>query len=182
MLIIEGPDGAGKTTLAKKLSEDLGIDLSKYSRLTQEERNKLSRAGSVKPRVYGALGVAVAGRKDPVIHDRMFFSELVYGQVLRGSSVFSFQEERMVLDILHAMGVPVIFCLPPVRDVYDNLGANEQMEGVRENIDKIYKGYEALAGLARPKPHVYDYTRGPAAYARILGVCVDYVANRRRRM
>jgi thymidylate kinase len=151
MILIEGPDGAGKTTLAHELSKRYGFSIA-GTRGPSED---------VRERVYSALGHAVAGDKPVVIYDRLFFSELVYGSVLRGKVMFSNREEEYIKRVLAALKCPIIFCIPNIKVIDSNLEQKEHLEGVRENIGEIHRRYMNLftetTGMNRT---LWDYKMG----------------------
>lgn len=178
MIIIEGPDNAGKSTLINFLLENLG------DRVVQATANKGPRdnlTDTVKDRVMYALMDAVASRGKPIVYDRLFFSELVYSEALGRECKFNWEEQRHTTRVLTAISPPIVFCLPPRNTVVDGITANHQMEGVRAHIGEIYDKYAALSNLARPGITRYDFTRGPAAKDRVLRVVRTYLERRDRR-
>lgn len=73
IIILEGPECAGKTTLAKRLSEQTGYPIVHRSKPeTDEERNNMLQM------YYDAIN-----EKRDVIFDRCWYSEMVYGKVMR---------------------------------------------------------------------------------------------------
>jgi len=140
LILIEGPDGAGKTTLAAELAKEF------YLVGTHSPGPKGTRE-----RTYDALGEAVKGNAPVRIHDRLYYSELVYGRVLRGEVQFSHYERAYVETVLHgALNCPIIFCLPPLEVVVGNVEAtrDEQKAGddpVFPRIGEIYAQYDQIA-------------------------------------
>jgi hypothetical protein len=184
MLIVEGPDGAGKSTLVKKLAVDL--DLKVGERATKD-RNKLYTV--TRQDTYTALAREVQGNKKPRIWDRLFFSEMVYAPLVGRDCEFSPQEQTFVKGILTTIGCPIIICRPPLDVVDANVRDAEQMEGVKENIHGIYTAYGAVAE-GMPWVLWYDYTEGIAgrhplggfkSYDEILSSCQHYLNNRKAR-
>jgi NTP pyrophosphatase (non-canonical NTP hydrolase) len=180
MIIVEGPDGAGKTTLIRYLHKQLDIELSEHSRLSSAERNDPSYRDpkNVRKRYYKALTREVVGVKPPELHDRLFYSELVYNEVLGNREpCFDFHESRHYSRILSALEVPVIFCLPPFREIQKQMLQTEQWDEAAQRILDIYNKYKLIAkfmsrqkikGITnrdqpydynQPKVILYDYTR-----------------------
>lgn len=87
-LIIEGPDGAGKTTLVRQLADYFGSDI-----LVMTEK------GSKKLRDYEDKA-----NLDNVISDRSFLSELVYTNVFERKSELSPCEYEALLNYYRAKG------------------------------------------------------------------------------
>lgn len=139
MILIEGPDGAGKSTLARELGAALGL-------------NQTHSPGprGARERTYDALGEAVKGNSPVRIHDRLYYSEIVYGIVLRGRVEFSHRERVYVETVLHgALNVPTIFCMPPLETVVKNVEdtGEGQLAGnipVVPHIKKIYAKYDQI--------------------------------------
>jgi thymidylate kinase len=150
LIVIEGPDGAGKSTLARELSSSWGFSIA----------GTRGPDDNVREKVYTALGQAVSGEGPIKIYDRLFFSELVYGRILRGKLLFNAIESLYIKRMLAALRCPVIFCLPPYEEVLKNIQNSDQMDGVEDNIHKIYKAYEGYFTGFGGNRMISDYTRG----------------------
>jgi thymidylate kinase len=185
MIIVEGPDNAGKTTLVNHIISEFGskVELSHHSRLKGAERDKLARQTPMEQRafVYGNLNRAVLSKGPVDVHDRLFYSELVYGPIFHPPVVFNYEETRHINRLLTAISPPIIFCLPPLEVVSGYAEGEHQLTGVAENTKKIYDSYMVLSALARPRITTYDYTRGPASLARITAVVARYLERREKR-
>jgi hypothetical protein len=169
MIIIEGPDGAGKTTLAQELSSRYGFRIG----------GTRGPNDNVRGRVYSALGAAVAGAGPIRIYDRLFYSELVYGPILRGRCLFSPIEQNHIHHVLEVLRCPIIFCLPDLDVILKNLEQKEHLEGVRENIAAIHASYQDLF-LKTPSAArlLYAYTRNGIKDWTVID---HYVERRRER-
>lgn len=161
MIIVEGPDGAGKSTLVEQLCEE-------FPQLTVGERgtNDRSKLFEVtKQDTYTALAGAVKGDQYPKIWDRLFFSEMVYAPIVGRDCEFTVEEQNFIRRIMRTLGCPVIACLPPFDAVLNNAMSTEQMDGVKENLESIYSTYLTVF---KDMPWViwYDYTgeQDKAAY------------------
>jgi thymidylate kinase len=168
VIVIEGPDGAGKTTLARDLLDSYEeLRPAPHTELPQEERNRL-RERNQHEFVLTSLAEAVESHGPIRVHDRIFFSHLVYQPVVDKAAVqFSEREKQMIRGVMSALSVPIIMCLPPLDTVIANVKKSEkgqQMEGVDEKIGSIYDAYHAVgrAGMGkRFGAHDilwYDYT------------------------
>lgn len=129
-VVIFGPDNSGKTTLAKALSPMIGAEY-KHS------------LGPVSAREMIDYMVHNLYSDERVVFDRFpIIEEEVCGKALRGTN--KLQEE---FDIVYLSKVDLfIFCCPPL-SVIKQFGEREQMEGVKENIEKLWLGYN----------HYFDY-------------------------
>lgn len=165
MIVVEGPDGAGKTTLINLLLAD-------NSGLFLRPRMSTSIGGPVDQLTKAVdedfLNPIEAGH----VYDRhALISEPIYGPVIRGSMKPGFEDWNWFCrswSRLQTMRPLLIFCLPPLDVVRENLHneTHGQMSGVVEHIDAIYWGYWTLAmrsltlqHYTYPRVDIYDYTR-----------------------
>lgn len=150
MIILEGPDGAGKTTLKESLQTRYGFDEGIRG---TADRSKLYTV-TVHDTFY-ALRCAL-GNLPPVIWDRLYFSELVYANIVGRPIEFSNTQSRIVRGTLKVLDVPIIYCRPPGSTIKRNAQKDEQMDGVLDNLDKIIQDYDRVM-LDTNALH-YDYT------------------------
>lgn len=166
MIIVEGPDGAGKSTLVQHLLDHTGFPQGARSVVDRKDLFKVTR-----PDLYRALSLEVAGVNPPLLWDRMYFSELVYWMYTTGKCQFTKKEQDFVYKTLEAWQVPIVVCLPPFEVVRDNVAKSDKIQThyAVQYIEPIYFKYEKLRF---PMQSVYyDYTKDNGAlealYARI---------------
>lgn len=159
MVIVEGPDGAGKTTLINRLCAELGVEI--------RPRSSTSDHGPVDD-VWEWVKRDLITNVDRDIYDRHpFISESIYGPVLRGEMRLGPDPEEQELHyglFLHHRPL-VIYCMPPLKQVRFNVAQNhdgqtDHTRGVLRYIDTIYALYQYRAMMDR---HVietlhWDYT------------------------
>ena len=164
MIIVEGPDGAGKTTLCKRVAEDFDLEICDWEQemdLTRDEMKEWPTR-----RYYYALAeefqlnAPQTGLEKPWIHDRFYFSSLVYGPLMQGHNQMSEEDRKTIGRVILALACPVIVCLPPKPVVLDNMGQDRhQMDGVKDLISDIYDLYTSvMSRSAYPFVMYYDYT------------------------
>lgn len=130
MIIIEGPDNSGKTTLGAKLQRDLEIPL-----LHSIRPPKSSDEQQVLQHSYAQL------TPKRVILDRVYaISEPIYGPICRGKSDLGKLGENALMDLM-SRDYLVIYCRPLDKVILKNDG-RDQMEGVLENHEAIIRAYD----------------------------------------
>jgi hypothetical protein len=160
-IIIEGPDGAGKTTLVAHLSHVLGLPV--------HERASSSKGGP-RPDLYewtmqDMTKHHTANHDGEVfIYDRYpLISEPVYGLHVRHEVMPPFDEEPFLSEVRESLYISsvVVWCLPSLDTVCQNVFANakSQMPGVTLNINKVHQAYMTAYFRWRGPKRQYDYTR-----------------------
>jgi hypothetical protein len=174
MVIVEGPDGSGKTTLVTQL-------LARFADLERAPRPDLigTRSEGAYEETLAAVVEAAAMVMPPKVYDRLFLSELIYGDVLRGGSNLTRIQILYTLSLLDAVGCPLIVCLPPLPVVTTNVLESEQLGGVQENIHRLWQLY-SIANQAFPNVIHYDYTVA-GSRGRIFSQVSAYLTLRERR-
>jgi thymidylate kinase len=155
VLVVEGPDGAGKTTLARTLSQHYGFRIEGKDKSDRSEPEGPPKR-SAKERTWEALGFAVAAHTPVVIYDRLFVSELIYGPIVRHKLEFGSRERYQCEIVMAALGIPFVLCMPPKEIVLENLARGEQYaRGLQAEIYQAYESYwPPLLNTVR-----YDYTQ-----------------------
>lgn len=130
-IIIEGPDGAGKSTLAKSLADRLDMNILKMTanggQSVQEYLQKLACDG--------------------VIIDRCWVSEQVYSDLFGREPRIDNDDAEALTELCGRMGIPIIVLLPPLHVVIGRLNerGDEYADIVCPNITEIYKRYKEWA-------------------------------------
>jgi DNA polymerase III delta prime subunit len=91
--IVEGPDGAGKTTYATALAAQFGLKV---------HHEGPPPADNIFGHYYQLLD-----RQQAMVFDRLHLGELVYGPLLRGKSGITFEQCRVLSDM-----ALITICLP----------------------------------------------------------------------
>jgi len=126
-IIIEGMDKTGKSTLAKRLSEEFGIPIKKFSAPTD---NKALQE-------YAAF---LLNEKVPHIIDRCYMSELAYGPVKRGSSQIS-QLMKQMLETAVKDNVIGIYCYDSSDAIKHRFDEDGETETRKSEVDQIVANY-----------------------------------------
>lgn len=183
MIILEGPDGGGKSTLAKRLASDLALPI--------HARASDSITGPVVDLFAWTLSDIETWHQQPLaIYDRHpLTSEHIYGPVVRGNTRPGFDLGNPAISQMrrymrkHAM---VVVCLPAYHVVQENVASEiAQMPGVVENIEHIYECYRMMLHIWPLDSQIcrYDYGAGDdklTGYTSILAAAKHHVHTWRR--
>jgi len=96
MIILEGCDGTGKTTLAKRLAEDLGLAYAKKSVPDGDPFQDYLKT--------------IGESKSDVVYDRLYMGEEVYPQVKPNRIPLSKGKKHMLERLINSKGGLVILC------------------------------------------------------------------------
>lgn len=176
MIILEGPDGGGKTALMKRLETGLcEYGLRPGVHMGTPDRDRMWE--TTVERTYDAIGRDLNPMKPPLIWDRMFYSELVYAPVMGRKIAFG-KHVSYVHRLIEYTQSPVIFCMPPLENVVANCEATEQHEWVTDNVQEIYARYsKLLVQFGNPNFYLWDYTIDP--WPALVSALRVYINKRR---
>lgn len=153
MIIVEGPDNTGKSTLVKALTEYIPslvyIGHSPGPPKTPEEfLNRTAKVLNHSP-------------QDTAFYllDRFFFSELVYGPVLRGRAIITPGQIEDLADKLYEHNPLIIYCRRSVTRVKETFQNREQLMGVYDNLARIHRKYDEVISNWSLNTTVYDFER-----------------------
>jgi hypothetical protein len=149
--IFEGPDGAGKSTIAKEYAAQTG---ARYVHLPALPRVNQSLA-----RLYVEAVVPALLGYQPVVLDRCWLSETPYGEVHReGRDRLNNASRRMLERLVLRCGAVVVRCLPPLEVCLTNFRARKGQELLKSDqaLTAVWGIYSAMQ---TELPMVtYDYT------------------------
>jgi len=145
IIILEGPDGAGKTVLARHLQERYHIAY-RHEGPTPADRSPLL--------YYG--GILDACRDVPVVFDRFALGERVYGPLLRGGDRLGDLGWHVFQYLVHAVGAVQILCLPPYDVCLRNWRGRAHELFTDERL--LRASYRAFESAESWHDYTYDYT------------------------
>jgi thymidylate kinase len=159
ILILEGPDGAGKTTLAETLRHRLQtkgmVHIVKHGPYKGIEAEHLCR-------IYFRSMSPALTFDDTVIMDRSWLSEPIYGEVYRnGENRIDVPRKRMLERTALSRGAVIVHCQPDFEvcaEAFEKRANEEYLDDISQ-LEQVYDEYD-LIGTTTSIPTVhYDYTR-----------------------
>lgn len=147
IVILEGPDGGGKTTLARHLEQYYGF---KYVHTGPPSGQDLLEE-------YGYQLWRATYDDQPVVFDRLYLGERVYGPVLRGYDNLGEYGHKLMRRLTRGQDVYEVICLPPIDVCRENWrGRYGELVANGAHFNEIYDRYQAYART--PGYAVWDYT------------------------
>lgn len=153
VVVIEGPDGAGKTTLAREAQHLEYIHFGpppKWKNGAWLQYFDLLKDLWENP------------RPDGVVIDRFIYGELIYGPILRGGTDLTWAHVRMLERVLMGLSAQLVVCIPPWQIVWDNWQKNLADELIQDE-DQMFQVYTFYQDLLKDKNRMiprslFDYT------------------------
>lgn len=166
MVIVEGCDGSGKTTLIRRLCKELEVDI--MPRACTSDKGPIDNL-----RAWVERDLQSGMQPGSGLYDRHpLISELIYGPLVRGQLPDDFDQWWLtaMLAKLDRLEPLIIFCIPPWPAVESNVEhthgtTTPHLRGVLRNLRKIYDLYRVRAAVNfsltpdnRTRTLVWDYT------------------------
>lgn len=155
VIILEGPDGGGKTTLGAQIALALGVGITNHGSYKGEQQ--------IWKHYFDSLLPAYSGKRD-VILDRCWLAEPIYGQVFRGGHNRLEEWQKKILQYVASQcQTSVVWCLPGVERCVATFRSRREVEMLdsEAQLRQVYTLYdEAVGGCAfKCREFVYDYNK-----------------------
>lgn len=156
MIIVEGPDGAGKTTLVDHLSKKYDIPVAE--RVVDKDTKPID----TDLKLWTEKNLK-AGLQWKIFDRHRLISEPIYSACMNRKTHAGFDDigwltGRMIdFTRIHAF---IVYCIPPYHIVESNLNDDEDNTAVWGYAENIYNAYVAAAAgdVARGQAVLFDYT------------------------
>jgi hypothetical protein len=150
VVILEGPDGCGKTTLAAHLVEQFGFEY-RHEGPPPLDCDRLH--------YYGNLLLEAHKGTKPVVFDRFHLGEVVYGPIKRYEDKLGYSGMWLMQRLIEATGTRLFVCLPPYEVAngswYDKYAAGNDYLMSQTLFHDSYYRFKALSGYFG----FYDWTK-----------------------
>lgn len=144
-ILLEGPDGTGKSTLANTLKERFGYE---YIHLSKDDFDKGCDTDFFE-KFYELIKC-----EDNIIVDRAIFSNIIYGEVFNNGCI-----SKTLADLIFSEFDWAIICLPHNKEKYlenFNMLKNEREE-MFSNMTEVYDRFLELYLALQHKYNVVRY-------------------------
>jgi hypothetical protein len=146
IIIIEGPDGAGKTTLAGELVDHFNLRYVHEGPPPQD----------IDPLEY-YTDLLTSYRDDNIVFDRFALGERVYGPILRGTDRLTEEKWKIFRRLMQRFGAFHILCLPPYPVCYNSWSRKDRRE-LFQDVELFRQSWIAFQDFDAEFDLVYDYT------------------------
>jgi thymidylate kinase len=135
IIILEGPDGSGKTSLANQISRQTGYPILHRTKPKDEaEKQRMMEE---------YLQIIRSGKN--MIFDRCWYSEMAYGPVMRDKSYITFPQMYDLEQRLAKTGAIIIYCTGPAYVLWKRCQSRgEDYITSKGNFDAICKNFEEI--------------------------------------
>jgi hypothetical protein len=182
MIIVEGPDGAGKTSLIAKMRHTLNLPVHARSANSDGSAIQSTEDGrGANLSVWAYTDVTTQLDQPMSIYDRhCLISEFVYGPILRASVPVEMTgpATRLLIQMLAKQSL-VVYCRPPNDILVRNCRATHQpIPGLNEqnNVLRLAAAYDAWKTNWMGQSVRFDYTN-PLDFATVMSACRLHIAH-----
>lgn len=135
LVLLEGPDGGGKTTLAQRLLKGTGHPTLLVKRSGPPGAVETLNAQAKWIADQADSGLNIIADRHPIISDS------IYGPVVRKEST-PFWEPAEVARTIHRTDTLIVYCRPHYARMDVSRRAEDQMEGVHQNYRALVNEYD----------------------------------------
>lgn len=129
-IILEGVDGAGKTTLAKILAEKYGLDICHCTQYDAAD--------------YDFYRQTL--RKENIVWDRHTLGELIYPRIFDRKPQIGTEDARLVMHYAKEENVKILVLTADMATIYERLNARGNEDSrIYENVDWIDSQFKFYA-------------------------------------
>ena len=165
IIIVEGMDGTGKTTLIQQLAHHLDVKPKKFVKSSgPDEDYRLNLIANTISEIKELETASMERGPIKRLYDRFpLISEAVYGPILRGHNCFGGLYHPLRRRLL-ALKTVIIYCRPDREVIQANVRQSPQMSGVLEHFKDLLDAYDKFFLELTETPGnsyitIYNYTQ-----------------------
>ncbi len=162
MIIVEGPDGGGKSTLIAALQHERWHRLSMRGGVGGgDKKNGWTPIKNVGTAYYDQIIKAQtyeSRTKLAVAFDRFHLSERVYGPLLRDEQLVTDDILDKINALVHRKRIPVVICMPPFDVTLKNVMREGRPSPAFQTEEFLQRAYDAWKLVAPYATVMYDFT------------------------
>lgn len=154
VIILEGPDGGGKSTLANWLHDQHGYQIRKFGPPGDNENMF---------KTYTNALLAAINDQQPTVFDRHYLGETIYGPLLRDKDRLKPQGRDLIERLIAATGVAIVIVIPPWDALVEGWRGKDDLLKRQDQLHKVHEAYqlEAVRLAAKQCNFIhYDWTVG----------------------
>ncbi len=171
-IILEGPDKVGKTHLAKKICNDTGAYYHHEGPPNAEDPGHFLNLAATIHKLGHRVQVGHS-----VVVDRLYFSEMIYGPILRGKSLLSTWEVRRLELLLMSYGAHQIYVTAPWETIRDRYKAQDPPD---ETLDPKKGGLKLLQNINQSYKKLFATRSAPPGFVTDSLIATDAVLQQAR--
>ena len=146
LIILEGPDGVGKTTFARTFSDFERV----HSSIPPSGRTRETMMNEY-------LSIIARSKIENIILDRAWHSEIIYGKIMRGESLLTY-DDMVELEAKAASAGLLIFIMDHPGKIWERCQRKgEDYITDRETFDMIFSAYKHFTKIPHAMPTVTSY-------------------------
>lgn len=170
MIVIEGLDNTGKTTLQQQLLEDYKSLRGRPSIGNKHDLDQIALQAEAEAYTLSPLMLSDRSR---------LISEFVYNPVLNARPL-AYPYKTWLTYVAEFTSKPhlVVYCVRNLQHIKDSFSTRDQLIGVRTNLDELDARYDHMMGMfeflfnlqnLQPRGHVvmYDFERVPYTHVTV---------------
>lgn len=169
-IIVEGPDGAGKTTLVQELQNHFP-QMELHPRFCTSTGGPIANLTEEVYRDTKSAPTHFLYDRHPTVSEYVYNTSIPDRRIRSEFLTFSMMKLRNRVAS-HSL---MIFCIPPINVVIDNVrrDQSDQMPGVVDNIVRIYEQYMMHMLMWPGRTVHYDYTQSMMSWEGLRYVLAE---------
>lgn len=176
MILVEGPDNSGKSTLINQLVKEFDLTLLDRPHGPPKDINELEERIKALEPYYN--------KRNVIIDRHPLIGEAIYGPILRKEDkLLKLKNLRDLKRTFWSSDLFIIYCRPPMDKIMNmethqvkDYDTPEHLKALKRNVVSIIDAYDLKMWLCQA--HTYNYTKPDALKNLILTLRKEYLNER----